>query len=288
MKGMKSVAEFQQAPPAGRYWSIIGQAVAEFTKKDGASMIHLTLAIDDSRFPQYKDISTEDYIITDGAAKGGGMGKTKLRGLGIDVDSSDQEISDEVLCAQLAGKGVWVDYVQEQRMGRSTENGPFDQPMTVVDSRTGQTVKLMRLTVKGYATHNVGAAQVAAPVAQPVNTAPQGAPYAQQPQQTQQFAQPPAQFQQQAPQGFAPTAGFAPPPQPGQPQYAQQGNLQPAFQQPPTQGLPPGMQQAAPPWAQQGAPQGAPVAQPNGATPDKKPRRVKVQDVDAQGNPIPG
>jgi hypothetical protein len=48
------------------------------------------------------------------------------------------------------------------------------------------------------------------------------------------------------------------------------------------------MQQAAPPWAQQGAPQGAPVAQPNGATPDKKPRRVKVQDVDAQGNPIPG
>lgn len=292
MKGMASTQEFQQAPLPGRYWSNIVEAAAEFAKS-GASMIHLKLAINDPRFPQYKDMSAEDYMITDGSAKGGGMGKTKLRGLGIDVDSSDQEIADEAICAQLAGKGIWVDYGNEQRMTRNGEDGPYDIPMTVVDARSGQTIKLMKLTVKGYATHNVGQAQQA-----PQQVAPQGAPYAQAPvqaapvQQAPQFAQqqPPPQFQQpaQAPQGgFAPSAGFAPPPaQQFQPiPQAPQGNLQPAFQQPPAQGQAPQLQQAAPPWAQQPQQGQAPVQ--NGAPAEPK-KRKKIQDTDANGNPIPG
>jgi hypothetical protein len=262
MKGMKSADEFQQAPAPGRYWSVIATADATFAKS-GASMIKLTPTINDPRFPQFKDASCDDYIITDGSAKGGGMGKTKLRGLGIDVDSSDADVADEAICAQLLGKGCWVDYGNEQRMTRTGEEGPYNIPMTVTDARSGVVVRLMKLVVKGYAVHNVGASQQAPAqqVMQPQIGQPQAQQYAQQPQQ---FAQQP-QF---APQGgFAPAPGFAP----SAPQPNLTAGLQPAF---PQQSQ---LQQAAPPWAGQQT-NGAPSA------PAPKPRK-KLAIQEGPGEP---
>jgi len=258
MKGMKSADEFQQAPAPGRYWSVIATADATFAKS-GASMIKLTPTIDDPRVPQWKDASCDDYIITDGAAKGGGMGKTKLRGLGIDVDSSDADVADEAICAQLLGKGCWVDYGNEQRMTRTGEEGPYNIPMTVTDSRSGVVVRLMKLVVKGYAVHNVGASQQAP--AQQVTQPQIGQPHAQQFQQAPQFQQP--QFQQ-APQQFAPQGGFAPAPGYAAPQPNLTAGLTPAFPQ---------QQQAAPPWAGQAQPNGAPLAP---AAPKKK--KLQIQE----------
>jgi hypothetical protein len=260
MKGMKSADEFQQAPAPGRYWSVVAAADATFAKS-GASMIKLTPTIDDPRFPQFKDASCDDYIITDGGAKGGGMGKTKLRGLGIDVDSSDADVADEAICAQLLGRGCWVDYGNEQRMTRTGEDGPYNIPMTATDARTGQMVKLMKLTVKGYAVHNVGASQQAP--AQQVTQPQIGQPPPQQlegrgqyaPQAPQQYAQAPQQY---APQGFVPAPGFAPP--------SPIAGLQPAF---PAQG----QMQAAPPWAGQQQPNGAPSAPA-----PKKPKKLQIQE----------
>ena len=305
MKGMKSADEFQQAPLPGVYWSLIATAEAQFTKKEGATMIKLSLSIDDARFSQYKDVACDDYMVTDGGAKGGGMGKTKLRGLGIDVDSSDQELSDEAICSQLVGKGVWVTYGNEQRMGRSVEGGPYDVPMTAIDAKTGQVIKLFKLNVKGYSQHNVGQAQAAAPA----QHAPAAAPYAQQPQQgapqgwapsqqgfappVQQGFAPPPQYAQQPQQGFAPAPGFAPPQpqqQGGPVQYAQQ----PQTQQPQFTQAPQGMQQAAPPWTgqqqqQHHQQQQQQAAVPNGAPPAApgKPKRVRGQ-IDDKSTPEGG
>ncbi len=277
MKGMKSAAEFQQAPPPGTYWGVIAVAEATFSKS-GSSMLKLTPTIDDTRFPQYKDQSCDDYIITDGGAKGGGMGKTKLRGFGIDVDSSDAELPDEAICAQLQGKALWITFGNEARMTRTGEEGPYNIPMTAVDPVSGQTIKLMKLIVKSYSLHNVGQAQVA-----PVQHAA------------------PVQHQQAPQQGFAPAPGFAAPQQtqfapapvqhapqfapqqvqqhaaPVQPQYAGQPPLQPAFQQPQAQ-QPVQLQQAAPPWAgqaQPGQPNGAPPAAPKGK------RKLNVPNEDS-------
>ena len=231
MKNMSKAQENWQAPPPGRYLSTIIAAEATVSKK-GSSMLKLSLRIDGD---EHDGIETDDYLITDGSAKGAGIGKRKLRGIGtpliLRAIDTDEDIPDAVIANELVGVQLFVDYGNEQKMGRSNPDdpsSPFDRPMTVVDARTGKEVPLNKLTVTGYSRHGTGVA-VAAPAQQ--------APFV--PQQA------PQQFQQaQAPQGFMPQQ-FAP--QQGQPQFAPQQQ----FAQP--QGYP---QQFAP---QQAFPQGQPM-----------------------------
>jgi len=302
MKGMASAQEFFQPAPAGRYPSRIIAAEATFAKS-GASMLKLTNEI--LAPPQFAGQQSEDYIITDGSAPGGGMGKQKLRGLGINVDT-DAETPDALIAQHLLGRQVDVEYGNETRMTRSIPNGPYDKEMTTLDSRTGLTVALQKLNVKGYFTHSLGGhVGVPAQALQQAPVQPIAPVQLQQPQlspalQPQLQVQPQPQYLQPVPvQQFAPgqqnPAGFAQPqylqPQPQlqvQPQYAPQGQLapqggQPSFlAQPQPQAQPGG--EAIPPWALQGAggPNGATAA---GQAAVEAPKRRKKVDLAAAGNP---
>lgn len=230
MKGMKSASEEFIVPPPGRYETEIIGAEAKLSKA-GATMLHLTLEI---KAPEdYAGVQAHDYIITDGGAKGGGMGKKKLRGLGVNVDASDDETPDEQLAAWLLGRRLWVGYGNEQGQKKDA-HGNYTIPATRTDEH-GKTVPLMKLTVEEYFTHNVGGA-VQATVAPQVQ-APQGLP----------------------PQGFAPQ-GFAPVAPQGLPPQGFQGQA-PGFNpgQPFAGQVPPGTGPVAPQgFAPQGfAPQGA-------------------------------
>lgn len=266
MKGMKSAKEYYQAPPPGEYPSRVIAATDKISSK-GNSMIELELEV---LAPQHlAGATTRDYIITDGTAKGGGMGKTKLRGLGIDT-SSDEELPDSVLCQQLLGLELLVTYGNEQMMGKDAK-GEYTIPQTAFDDQLGREVPLNKLTVKGYSRHATRATQL-----QPV--APQAPQFAQ-PQTQAAVVQAPVQGFAPVQQGFAPQGQFqqAPgyAPQQAAPQYAPQPQAQfqaqPQFQGQPQyapqapQGFPNGGQSGAavPPWMVQQT-QGAPVAQATG------------------------
>lgn len=256
MKNMSKAQENWQAPPPGRYLSRIVSAEATSSKKSGASMLHLTVAILDER---YEGIEADDYIITDGSAKGAGLGKKKMRALGtpliLRAIDTDEDIPDAAIAQELLGTQLFVDFGNEQKMGRrdaSDPSSPFDSPLTTTDVN-GKVVPLNKLTVVGYSRSAMPQAQAAAP---------------------QQFA-PPAQFvpQQQVPQQFVPQAqapqgfvqsGFVPQAQPQQfaPQgFPGAGQMQMAY---PNQG----QVQAQPVWNNGGAVQQVQAEEP------KKRRKV--------------
>lgn len=246
MKGMKSAKEYYTPPPKGKHPAIVSLCEATFSKK-GASMLHLTVTLEG----QFGGEQIEDWAITDGSAKGGGIGKAKLRGLGVDVET-DAEIPDEVLAQQLLGRKIFVEVDHEPQM-RKNEAGEL-VPSTHFDTTTGQTITLQRAIAKGYSTVNVGAV-AQAPV--------QG--YA--PPQ-QQYQQAPAQFAPQGQPGFQPQYQQAP-------QFAPQGQPQYGYQQAP-QFAPQQPVQAQAPWAQ--------APQTNGAAPadegGKKKGRGKANIID--------
>lgn len=183
MKGMKSAKEYFQAPPPGRYKARIELAEADLAKKSGATMLRLEGIITEP--PEHAGAVWRDYIITDGYAKGGGLGKVKLRGLGVDV-STDDEIPDEEIARSLLGRELWIEFDNEPLMGQDA-NGEYTVPQTVFDERLQQTVQLQKLVVKAYLSHNVGLSQ------QPVAPARQPAPQFG-PQPAPQVAPPAPQF----------------------------------------------------------------------------------------------
>lgn len=292
MKNMAGAKEFWQAPPEGKYPSTITEVEAKLSNK-GSTMLALTLQIDEPE--QYRGETAYDYIITDGSAKGGGMGKAKLRGLGVNVDANI-EVPDEQLAAQLRGQKVLVVYGNEPQMTQSFEGGPYDKVRTAIDPSTGQEVQINKLVVKGYSRHNF---------AQPVHAAPQPQQQiAQAPQQQfvaqapQQFAQAPAPQAQFAPQGYDPATGqplmqgYAPPqfaqapqqafaPNPGY--AAPQPAFAPAAAQPQQAFAPAPGAPAQVPWAAAPGPNGAPAAQQAPAEADggkkKGGRKLNVQDA---------
>ncbi len=277
MKGMKSAQEFYQPPTPGRYLSRIDGAEPQISKA-GASMIKLSLTIVDPNFPKYQGEQCDDYVITAGDAKGGGLGKQKLRGLGVFemFGEIDDDVPDNVIAQRLLGTQIYVEFGNEQKNSKDAA-GNYSIPMTAIDGN-GNEVKLMKLIVKGFVRHSVGGAVAQAPAQL---QAPQG--YAQ-PAPVQQYAQP----QMAAPQGYAqPQQVYAQAPQQapvqyapaqqlqGQPQYAQ-GFAPQAPQGQPTQQFAP--MTAAPPWSNGGVA----IPQQAAAEAPKKVRKMKV-DGGAEG-----
>jgi hypothetical protein len=253
MKNMALAKEFWQAPPPGTYPSTIIEAEAKLSK-NGATMLALTLQIDEPE--EFRGELAYDYIITDGAAKGGGIGKAKLRGLGINVDSNI-EIPDEQLAAQLRGQRVMVTYGNEPQMTASYEGGPYDKVRTAVDPATGKEVVINKLVVKSYARHNFAQQsftsqhqQAQTPVAAPVQAPAQSAPAAASAQSTPVQSTP---VQGQFPFASSPELQF---PQPAFAQPQQFAQPQPAF----PQGQPYAAPQPAFAPAAAGFPQQAPAA----------------------------
>jgi hypothetical protein len=142
----------RQAPPPGTYAAVIAEAEARLSKA-GNSMLALTLQLTD---PQWADVVVYDYIITDGGAKGAGIGKRKLRQIGhpsyLGALDTGGEIPDETIAAALVGTAVRLIAGNEQRMGRldpDDNTSPYGRPMTIVNE-SGETVPWNRLTVIGY------------------------------------------------------------------------------------------------------------------------------------------
>lgn len=253
MKGMKSAQEYQYVvPPAGTYRTKIVTASAGVSKNDNTQ---LTVGVEIVEPEQFAGVTVRTWIGTDGTTDYGRMGKKMLRGLGIDVDASDDEIPDSQLAHQLLGREVWTTFKQEPRMDKS-DSGKWDKP--VYDTVNGKQVPRMQLRVDSFGGVITHMGRIAQPTQQP---APQAAPQYPQQAQVQQFQQQfapapaPAQFvppqAQPAPQQFAPPAG------PQFPQFANGGG------------------QALPPWMAQ-AQQAVPGAQPTedaGAEPKKRAKK---------------
>lgn len=271
MKNMSQAVEFTQAAPPGRRLSTIIAAEATASKKSGASMLHLTVAIADGS--QWQGQEADDYIITDGTAKGAAMGKKKLRGIGTpDIAralDTDEEIPDGVIAQGLLGLQLFVDYGNEQKMGKDPNNAndpsaPYDRPMTILDETTGRTVALNKLVVQGYSRNAVGTATSAPAQQAQVQAPPQSFVPQQFAPQAQQYAPP-------APQQFAPAyaaPGFAAPMQPGQ--FSPNGPQQQAF------GFP--GQQAQPAWNGQQA-QVQQQAQPEGELVPRKSKKAAANNA---------
>lgn len=236
MKGMKSAQEFTYVlPPAGTYRTKVVTAEAKLSK---SSNTMLEIEVEILEPVQFAGTSVRDWIGTDGSTRFGEMGKRKLRGLGVEVDATDEEIPDSQIAHQLLGREVWTTFKHEPRMEKS-DTGEYDKP--VYDFVNGKQVPRMQLRVSGYGgilTHAGKAQQQQfqqqfAPQ-QPAFQQPQqfAAPQRQFVPQQQQFVpqQPQQQFQQPAPQ--APVA-------PQFPQFAgQNGAAVPPWMQAPQQGVP--------------------------------------------------
>jgi hypothetical protein len=302
MKNMALAKEFWQAPPPGTYPSTIIEAEAKLSK-NGATMLALTLQIDEPE--EFRGELAYDYIITDGAAKGGGIGKAKLRGLGINVDSNI-EIPDEQLAAQLRGQRVLVTYGNEPQMTASYEGGPYDKVRTAVDPATGKEVIINKLVVKSYARHNFAQQsftgqhqQAQTPVAASVQTSAQSVPVVAPAQQAPVVAPvQPAPVQGQFPFASSPELQFPQPafaqsqqfaqPQPAFPQGQPYAAPQPAFapapaaagfsQQAPTTAAP---VQAQVPWATPGNGTASAQAQASATEETGKGRRKRVNIQEA-------
>jgi hypothetical protein len=223
MKGMKSAQENQYVvPPAGTYRTRIVAATDKISKS-GNTMLEIEIEIAEPA--QFAGTSVRDWIGTDGTTGFGRVGKKKLRGIGVDVDASDEEVPDSVIANQLLGREVWTTFKQEQRTEESIKgSGNYDKPM--FDFVNGQQVPRMQLRVDGY-----GGVLNRAPQAAPQPVAQLQSSPAQQAAFQQQFQQP---VYQQAPVQAAPQ------------QFAPQAPVQqfPQFAQPNGAALPPWMAQA--------------------------------------------
>lgn len=255
MKNMTQASEYYTPPPKGLYRCTVVQAV-EGVSKAGSTMIEITTEIAEGPF---KGEQMKDFLLTDGTAKGAGIGRTKLRGLGINVDT-DAETPDAVICSQLNGRSIFVTLEHENM---TTKESNYTEPRTVIDSKTNQVITMMRARAGAYSLHQVGqlaGAQTQTQAApQAMQMAPQMAPQAQggfaQPAPVaQQQALPQAWQQQQAPQYQGQSAGQAP--QQFAPPQVQQFAPQPAFNGMP-QGNVPAPYQAQPAF-NPGFPPGAP------------------------------
>jgi hypothetical protein len=241
---LRNTSENFVVPPIGRYKAKItaaeGTVTGNSSKTPGAPMIKITGEI---REPiEYASAQFYDNFLTDEriSARGAGIAKKKLRGLGVNVDS-EVEVSDQQIVAHLLGLECWVDLDHEQIKDKNPATEEYDQPRFNMEN--GQRVPAMKLVAKGYYSSNVG-----------VQTAPQGQQHA-----PQGFPQPPQGFAPvpQAPQGFAPQ-GYAP--------GAPAGYAAPQMPQAP-QGFAPGAPAGWTPPGQVAAPQGIPQGIPQGYAP---------------------
>jgi hypothetical protein len=219
MKGMASTPDYYIPPAEGPHPATIIAAEPGLSSK-GNTQIKVQVQIDG-----LSEV-IDDYLGTDGTVKGAGISKAKFRGLGVDV-TSDAEVPDEVIAANLIGRKCIVELAHENAQKK---DGDKYVDATHFIPETGQTIQLKRARIIGFRMANVGGMPTQPQQLNPGQPAPQQPQYAQ--QQPQQFAQPAAQppFAQPVPQPqqWAPPAQpqFAQP-LPPQPQYAQ-----PQFQQP--------------------------------------------------------
>jgi len=158
--------EFYEAAPKGRYKMKIIAAECKLSQKSNAPMIAITLEIrsDLNGNVDHAGDQVFDYLLTDESFKGAGMGKAKLRGLGVDVD---REQSDEEVCGQLLGREVIADLVIEQR--RDKNNNLQWQ----VDAKTGKQIPLDSNKAIAYFTQAVSGASMSL-VAKDVGALPAG------------------------------------------------------------------------------------------------------------------
>jgi hypothetical protein len=308
MKGMASAPDFYQAPPPGQYPATLTLSEATISKS-GNTQIHIQGTIDGP--PSARGSLFDDYLITDGGARGVSQAKQRFRQLGIKEIDSDADVDDNVIAQKLFGLRVMVQVTNEPQMTKGP-SGAYDQPKTEVDPRSGQTITIQKLRVASYSLQGgVGGHIGAAP--QQVQSAPQQLPqqfqaapptqqfvqpvpvqqFVQQP--VQQFVQPPAQqVMQYAPPQSGPPAGW-----PGVTAVAQQApqqapqqfvQVQPVQAQAPQQTWPPGIPQygnqppvtgqtpmsnqpIAPPWANSQAAQATEQVAPK--------KRAKITPTDA-------
>lgn len=145
MKGMKSAQEFNGPPPVGNYRTVVISSEAK-QAQSGKDMISVTLEV---RSPEeHAGAKVFDNIMTDGTQSGGGFGKQKLRGLGIDVDSTDEEIPDAQIAEQILGAEVYVALKHEPMFGKNPSTGKYDVPQ--YDVVNGKQVQRQRAVVARY------------------------------------------------------------------------------------------------------------------------------------------
>ena len=156
---MKSAKESErlQAPPPGRYLLRVESTSATTATTSGRSMLKIGGSIvQPEEFAGRKwfdNIITDATTLLDANGKettgGGGFGKVKLRGLGIDVDATDDERPDQEIADAILGLSVWVDGKNEPMLGKDPVTGKYDVKQTILDE-SGREVLLMKFVVDKY------------------------------------------------------------------------------------------------------------------------------------------
>lgn len=156
---LNNAKEFFEAAPKGRYKVRLVSVTCENSKKTGASMLKLVAEIIEG---EHQGKQVFDYAITveewnGEKVKGAGMGKGKLRQLGVNVDS-DVEIPDDQIAAQLLNIECFAELDVEPAMQQDGKT-----PKTVFDPATQKTVPQMNNKVVAYFTAPITAQQPAIP-----------------------------------------------------------------------------------------------------------------------------
>ncbi len=138
--------------PRGRYQVRILEASAG-EAKSGATMIKVQGAIEGG---DYEGVVFFDNLITDPENKGIAFAKSRLRGLGVDVDS-EEDLTDEQIAEELTGKLVFADLKTEPRKALD-DNGGYTKTVTTTDEN-GKEVVVMNNVPTAYYTADVGASK---------------------------------------------------------------------------------------------------------------------------------
>lgn len=217
----KAIPNGFRVAPRGRYPLRIISAEAQETSS-GLSEVALRLAIE-GHSEELDGITVFEHLITDSNSKALPYTKTKLRQLGIDVDT-DADVPDEELANQLTGQLIWGDLTLEVAKTRN-EEGKIVTKYTTDDS--GKEVPAKTNRVAAFFSVDVGGAAVhVQPAAGQPQPHEQSAPPVAQPRRAP--AQPPAGAAATAPQTPAAQPQFASFPAPNGPAPWQQAKGAPA------------------------------------------------------------
>ena len=98
----RSLTDFSNLPPQGKWHKAVISVADPKTSGGGNPMIKIDLTLEAEG---YEGFTLFDNFLTDGSTKGGGFGKKKLMGCGVDVS---KPTPDEEVAASLLGKQVFV------------------------------------------------------------------------------------------------------------------------------------------------------------------------------------
>lgn len=144
----RSLTDFSKLPPQGVWHKGLISVAEAKTSSKGTAMIAVQTTLSAEGYEGY---TLFDNFLTDGATKGGGFGKKKLMGCGIDCS---QERPDEEVAGELLGKEVYVKVRHEvQKDEDPPGSGKYTKPRMDTNEK-GEQVVVKKAVPLEYSLYN--------------------------------------------------------------------------------------------------------------------------------------